>query len=112
MSEPSLAEQFCLKRKKSLKRKSNEADDVEAEDSATLHNHTSDPRVTTSCFDYSVDNFFKVMDMIAQLCGEEVDSYVEPTGIQRLSSPVTFLRLVNLVFWMFCFVLLLVMQIL
>ena len=89
MSEPSLAQQFCFKRKK---RKSNKADEVEAEDSATIHSDTSDSKVTTSCFDYSVDNSFKAMDTIAQVYGEEVDSYVEPTEIQRLSSSVTFLR--------------------
>ncbi|XP_054812973.1 uncharacterized protein LOC129313686 [Prosopis cineraria] len=98
-AEPSLAQQFGFSRKKSLKRKAQRAFnkkansvDVQAEDSTRIHNDKSDPRVSISFFDYSVENFFKAMGMIDKLCGEEVDSYLEQSEIQRLSASVTFLR--------------------
>ena len=50
------------------------------------------PRVSVSMFDDSVENHFRVMDTIANLCGEaEEDGGVEDGEIQRLSSSVTFL---------------------
>ncbi|KAI9090686.1 hypothetical protein K1719_028539 [Acacia pycnantha] len=99
LPEPSLAQLFGCKRKKSFKRKAQRAFNkkgnsvnVQAEDSSRIHNDRSDPRVSTLFFDYSVDNFFKAMDMIDKLCGEEVDSYLEQCEIRRLSASVTFLR--------------------
>ncbi|XP_028782444.1 uncharacterized protein LOC114738545 [Neltuma alba] len=117
LPEPSLAQQFGCKRKKSLKRKAqrafnkkgNSVDaqaedsekirnekgnsvDAQTEDSARIHNDRCDPRVSTSFFDYSVDNFFQAMGMIDELCGEEADSYLEQSEMQRLSASVTFLR--------------------
>lgn len=97
--EPSIAKQFGCKGKKSLKRKAQrtvkkmaETVDVQAENSARIPNDGSDPRVKISLFDYSAENFFKTMDIIDKLCGEEEDSSFEQSEIQRLSSSVTFLR--------------------
>lgn len=42
-------------------------------------------------FDYSVENHFQAMDMIARLCGEE-DTSVDDMEIARLSSSIKFLR--------------------
>lgn len=49
------------------------------------------PEIRVSEFDYSAENYFKVVDKIAMLSGESELEY-EQTEIQRLSSSVTFLR--------------------
>ncbi|KAK7267961.1 hypothetical protein RIF29_20642 [Crotalaria pallida] len=49
--------------------------------------------VRISLFEHSVENFFRDMDTIARLCGEEEETVdLEQSEIQRMSSSVTFLR--------------------
>ncbi|KAL8204972.1 hypothetical protein R6Q57_010595 [Mikania cordata] len=48
------------------------------------------PEIKFSKFDYSVENYFKLMDKITMLSGESEFEY-EQTEIQRLTSSVTFL---------------------
>lgn len=99
LAEPSIAQQFGCKGKKFSKRKAqrtakNKTNTVElqADNSARIPNDGTDHRVKISLFDYSVSNFFKAMDTIDKLCGEEEDLLLEQSEIQRLSSSVTFLR--------------------
>ncbi|KAD5803066.1 hypothetical protein E3N88_14426 [Mikania micrantha] len=61
-----------------------------------MQNHDGDdvealpPEIKFSKFDYSVENYFKLMDKITMLSGESEFEY-EQTEIQRLTSSVTFL---------------------
>ncbi|KAK7278639.1 hypothetical protein RJT34_23673 [Clitoria ternatea] len=49
--------------------------------------------VRISFFNFSVENFFRDMDTIARLCGEEhYAAFSDQSEIQRMSSSVTFLR--------------------
>ena len=44
-------------------------------------------------FDYCVDNYFKAIETISKLCGEDDEDYaLQQTEIQRLSASLTFLR--------------------
>ena len=50
-------------------------------------------RVMVSEFDYCVDNYFKAIETISKLCGEDDEDYaLQQTEIQRLSASLTFLR--------------------
>ena len=50
-------------------------------------------RVMVSKFDYCVDNYFKAIETISKLCGEDDEDYaLQQTEIQRLSASLTFLR--------------------
>ena len=51
-------------------------------------------RVTVSKFDYCVGNYFRAIETISKLCGEDDEDYyaLQQTEIQRLSSSLTFLR--------------------
>ena len=50
-------------------------------------------KVTVSKFDYCVDNYFKAIETISKLCGEDDEDYaLQQTEIQRLSASLTFLR--------------------
>ncbi|KAI4300445.1 hypothetical protein L6164_033823 [Bauhinia variegata] len=98
-AELPLAQLICCKRKKKSRASSegkdqgtssNNASTVE-EDSTTAK-LGNDHRVRMSLFDPSVENFFKAIDKIAKLCGEEEFHNFEQSEIQRLSSLVTFLR--------------------
>ncbi|XP_035544457.1 uncharacterized protein LOC108983424 isoform X5 [Juglans regia] len=50
------------------------------------------PKVTVLKFDNSVENHFRAIDTISQLCGEPEDGALEEQEIQQLSSSITFLR--------------------
>lgn len=50
------------------------------------------PKVTVLKFDNSVENHFRTIDMISQLCGEPEDNALEERDIQPLSSSITFIR--------------------
>ena len=65
---------------------------VEAENPTKAIEDGSDGRVNVSLFDYSSENFFRDMDTIAKLCGQEDDTNTEQNEIHRLYSSVTFLR--------------------
>ncbi|KAK6944015.1 hypothetical protein RJ641_025117 [Dillenia turbinata] len=45
-----------------------------------------------SMLDYSIENHFKAMDLISQLCGETMDGPIEKDDFERLASKITFLR--------------------
>ena len=51
-------------------------------------------RVTVSEFDYCVDNYFRAIETISKLCGEDDEDYyaLQQTEIQHLSSSLTFLK--------------------
>ncbi|XP_010242589.1 PREDICTED: uncharacterized protein LOC104586906 isoform X2 [Nelumbo nucifera] len=49
------------------------------------------PRVTVSTFDYNVDNYFRAVDTISKLCGEEGEA-VNASEVERLSTMIIFLR--------------------
>ena len=50
-------------------------------------------RVMVSEFDYCVDNYFKAIETISKLCGEDDEDYaLQQTEIQHLSASLTFLR--------------------
>ncbi|XP_027365109.1 uncharacterized protein LOC113872072 isoform X2 [Abrus precatorius] len=99
-----IAELFHLKGKKNKtkKKSKNETEPVaakEAADSATAITVNNGDDVSTSSgvrissFDFSVDKFFRSMDTIARLCGEEErDADSEQSEIRRMSSSITFLR--------------------
>ncbi|KAL2323078.1 hypothetical protein Fmac_027457 [Flemingia macrophylla] len=62
-------------------------------DSATVNNGGAAIGFRISPFDFSVENFFRDMDAIARLSGEEEPAAAfDQTEIQRISSSVTFLR--------------------
>ena len=49
------------------------------------------PRVSVSMFNDSVENHFRVMHKISELCGEAEDEPLPETELQRLQSSTTFL---------------------
>ena len=51
-------------------------------------------RVTVSKFDYCVGNYYRAIETISKLCGEDDEDYyaLQQTKIQRLSSSLAFLR--------------------
>lgn len=55
-------------------------------------NSRNGPRVRVSMFDDSVENHFRVMHTISELCGEAEDEPFLESDIRRLSSSTTFLR--------------------
>ncbi|XP_035544454.1 uncharacterized protein LOC108983424 isoform X2 [Juglans regia] len=55
------------------------------------------PKVTVLKFDNSVENHFRAIDTISQLCGEPEDGALEEQEIQQLSSSITFLRFASAV---------------
>ncbi|KAK1404734.1 putative general transcription factor 3C polypeptide 2-like [Heracleum sosnowskyi] len=54
-------------------------------------NDTPAPEIEVSLFDNSVENHFRDMDKIAELCGES-ELQFDQNELQRLSSSITFLR--------------------
>ncbi|KAG2686544.1 hypothetical protein I3760_09G010400 [Carya illinoinensis] len=50
------------------------------------------PKVTVLKFDNSVENHFRAIDTISQLCGQPEEGALEEREIQQLSSSITFLR--------------------
>lgn len=52
------------------------------------------PEIEVCYFDNSVENHFKAMDKIAELCGDG-ELQFDQKELQRLSSSITFLRLSN-----------------
>lgn len=50
------------------------------------------PGVRVSMFDYSIENHFRAMDTIFELCEEPVLEGPDETDIRRFSSSITFLR--------------------
>lgn len=49
------------------------------------------PGIEVSLFDHSVENHFRAMDKIAELCGESEVQF-DQEELQRLSASMTFLR--------------------
>ncbi|KAF2289739.1 hypothetical protein GH714_038415 [Hevea brasiliensis] len=47
--------------------------------------------IKVSLFDYSVENHFKAIDTISELCGEVETDSLQEAEIQRISSSITFL---------------------
>ncbi|KAE8098519.1 hypothetical protein FH972_016576 [Carpinus fangiana] len=101
--EPPIAELLGIKKrgKKTKTKKNNiggpakeeEGDDVAVENpTGSAEDRSNGPRVTVSAFDYSVENHFRAMDTISQICGEADDGGPEEGVVQRLASSVTFLR--------------------
>lgn len=86
------------KKKQNKKTNADEESEKVAVDSATAPNNggsgsSSDANPRICLFDLSADNFFRDMDTIARLCGEEErNAAVEQSEIKRMSSSVTFLR--------------------
>lgn len=91
----SIAKLFDLKgkmKKKNKKRKAKKEGNTVAVDSVEAANNGGGG-VRISLFDFSVENFFRDMDTIARLCGEEErHATLEDSEIQRMSSSITFLR--------------------
>ncbi|GMH26343.1 hypothetical protein Nepgr_028186 [Nepenthes gracilis] len=50
------------------------------------------PGLTLSLFDYSIENYFREMDMALKICGEPVTANFEESEVDRLLSTVTFLN--------------------
>lgn len=48
--------------------------------------------VQVSLFDSSVENYFKAIDKISELCDEPETDCLDESDIQRFSSSITFLR--------------------
>jgi hypothetical protein len=98
--EPPIAELLGIKKrgKKTKKKigktaKKEEGVDVAVENpTGSAEDCSNGPRVTVSAFDYSVENHFRAVDTISQLCGEADDGGLEESEVQRLASSVTFLR--------------------
>ncbi|KAK7313023.1 hypothetical protein VNO77_37356 [Canavalia gladiata] len=99
-----LAELFDFNRKKNKNKKKDKRDTetVAANETAsstapTVNNGgdvSTSSSVRISLFDFSAENFFRDMDTVARLCGDE-ERYAaasDQNEIQRMSSPVTFLR--------------------
>ncbi|QHO38722.1 hypothetical protein HN51_005036 [Arachis hypogaea] len=53
---------------------------------------TNSSRIRVSSFDYSAENFFRYIDDIAALCGEDQNTHFDHSEVQRFSSSLTFLR--------------------
>ena len=67
-------------------------DDVNASNNNSASSGSSSSRVRVSPFDYTVENFFRYIDTVATLCGEEQNVDFKSSEIQRFTSSVTFLR--------------------
>jgi len=92
----------CNKKEKNKKKKKAKrategvAVKTSAANSATANNGadvTAVSGVRIALFDFSVENFFRDMDTIVRLCGQEDDvAGTDQMEIQRMSSSVIFLR--------------------
>ena len=82
------------KKKKKVKQVSQRvAVKASAPNPATANNGGDVSAVRIALFDFSVENFFRVMETIVRLCGKEEDgAAIDQSEIQRMSSSVTFLR--------------------
>ncbi|KAK7392586.1 hypothetical protein VNO78_21029 [Psophocarpus tetragonolobus] len=93
-----IAEDFDSNHKKKIKKKQKQATKTvilkeTAPESVTANNEGDVSGVRISLFDFSVENFFQYMDIIARLCGEQEHyAALDRSEIQTISSSVTFLR--------------------
>lgn len=68
---------------------------AEATNEQNLTEDFSGTGAKVSMFDESVENHFRAMDKISELCGEAEEGALDENEIQRLSSSITFLRYTN-----------------
>lgn len=90
------AKKIAVKRRRAISSKSKALIVVaskENEDNSTgFAEETNGFRVRVSMFDESIENHFRAMDTISELCGEADESELDVKEIQRLKSSITFLR--------------------
>ncbi|XP_057728451.1 uncharacterized protein LOC130944244 isoform X2 [Arachis stenosperma] len=67
-------------------------DNGSGNDVGASNNATTSSGIRVSSFDYSAENFFRYIDDIAALCGEDQNTDFHHSEVQRFSSSLTFLR--------------------
>lgn len=84
-------------KKKTGERRNNKAQSVVIDQESLLgyeegQRDDAPPEITVSAFDYSAENYLRVVDEICDLCGQAKCDDLDENEIERLSSLITFVR--------------------